>query len=68
MYKILKKSPSQEHIGMFNMQESSNEAFRNFKIDLNTLSGEQKKLLCDAYALQPTVLTYKDDLFLSVPL
>ncbi len=65
---MIKKSPSQEHIGMFNMQESSNESFRNFKIDLSTLSGEQKQLLCDEFALEKTVLTYKEELFLTMPL
>lgn len=67
MYKVIDTCPSKEHIEMFKMQESVNEAFANFKIDLNELSQELREALLVNYELDQKVLTYKDSLFLSVP-
>ncbi len=68
MYKVIYKSPSKEHIKMFKMQASANEAFANYKIDLNELSKEQREMLLNKYELDQKVLTYQESLFLSVPL
>lgn len=68
MYHIIKKHPSKELIETFKMQESSNETYANFKIDLNELSSEQRKQLITKYQLDQKVLTYKESLFLSFPL
>jgi len=68
MYKVIDKCPSKEHIQMFNMQESANEAFANFKIELSELSQEQRETLLVKYELDQKVLTYKESLFLSVAL
>jgi len=67
MYKVIDKSPSKEHIKLFKMQESANEAFANFKIELNELSRELRETLLVTYALDQKVLTYQESLFLSVP-
>ncbi len=68
MYKVIDKSPSKEHIKMFKMQASANEAFANYKIDLNELSKEQREMLLNQYELDQKVLTYQESLFLTVPL
>lgn len=68
MYKVIDKCPSDEHIKMFNMQENVNEAFANFKIELSELSQEQRETLRVKYDLDQKVLTYKESLFLTVPL
>lgn len=65
---MIEKCPSEEFISMFNMQESANESYRNFKIDLSILSGEQKKLLCNEFTLDQKVLNYKEELFLAIAL
>ncbi len=68
MYHIIKKYPTKELIETFKMQESTNETYANFKIDLNELSAEQRKQLITQYQLDQKVLTYKESLFLSLPL
>ena len=68
MYHIIKTYPSKELLETFKMQESSNETYANFKIDLNELSSEQRKQLITKYQLDQKVLTYKENLFLSLPL
>lgn len=67
MYQIINKRPSNEQIISYKMSENANEAYINFKVDLGELTIEQRKELMIKYQLEQNILTYKESLFLSIP-
>ena len=68
MYSFINKTPIEEDIKVFKMQKSINENFINYKIDPNELSLEEKKLFVTKYKLDNKVYSYKDFIFLSIPI
>ena len=68
MYSFINKTPTAEDIKIFKMQENINENFINYKINPNELSQEEKKLFITKYKLDKKAYSYKDFIFLSLPM
>ncbi|WP_373000386.1 hypothetical protein [Sulfurimonas sp.] len=68
MYSLITNKPSLEDIKIFKMQENINENFINYKINPNELSMDEKKLFINNYKLDIKVYSYKDFIFLSMPI
>jgi len=68
MYSLIKNKPTAKDINIFKMQENINENFINYKINPNELSMEEKKLFVNSYKLDSKVYSYKDFIFLSMPI
>ena len=67
MYVFIKKEPTQDDMVFFKMKENINENFRNFSVNPNLLSVEEKKILVTKYNLSSKAMSYTDFIFLAMP-
>ena len=67
MYIFLKKLPRKEETIVFKMHKSINENYINYKVNYPAFSLEEKEQFIKRYNLKKELLTYKEDVFLSIP-
>jgi len=67
MYIFLNTLPQIEDIKEFDMHQSINENYINYRVNYADFSKEEKKLFIERYKLNEENVKYNEQIFLSIP-